>query len=137
MGDNMGETHKTHFDPKIQGPGNWDALHTIALHSDENDTLELFLTVFDIIILGFKCLDCRPHAIKYRKEHPPEIILYKYTISSTKIRFDRKNIRTKYPCSYYMNLFHNSVNHRLGKNVYDLSESIKITRRVCEKCEID
>lgn len=128
---------KYEFDPKVNGPGNWDALHTIAIHSDEKNTPELFLKVLEIIVFNFKCLTCRPHAIKYYKGHPPEVVLYKYTISNGKVNFDRENLRKKYPCSYYLNLFHNTVNHRLGKKVYDLSESINMAKGECDKCDIE
>jgi len=125
-----------HYNKKKYGPGNWDALHTIALHCDENNTPETFLEVFKIIVFNFKCMSCRPHAIKYYKQHPPEVILYKYTFDAPKSKFDNNSLRNKYPCSYYINLFHNTVNHRLGKQLYDLSESIKLTKGVCNQCVI-
>jgi len=128
------ETHN--FDPKKNGPGNWDALHTVALYCDENNTPEIFLSVLKIIVFAFKCLKCRPHAIKYYNNNSPNIILYKYTMDAPKSKFDINFLRTKYPCSYYMNLFHNNVNHRLGKKLYDLSESINLSKGTCDKCSI-
>lgn len=117
------------------GPGSWSVLHSLALGCDDFNIPETFITVFVIIINGFKCIPCRIEAIKYINKYSPSNIIFN-PLKANNNGLDMNNIRSSYPCSHYINTFHNFVNRHLGKPTYDLSRSIEITKSECKNCEI-
>lgn len=132
-GKGRGSKH-SHYDSKHRGPGNWDALHSIAHYCDIQGKYSTFIMSLKAIVYQFRCLSCREHGIKYINNNPPDVVYYKYSIKNKVYPFDSQNMRTKYPCSYYINMFHNFVSGRLGKTLYDLSESLKEVIGGCDSC---
>ncbi len=116
------------------GPGTWSVLHSIALNCDKLNRPEMFIDVFVIIVENFQCMVCRVEAKKYTDKYSLSNIIF----NPIKIYsgFDTDNLRSKYPCSHYINSFHNFVNQRLGKNMYDLSKSIDLTKKGCKECHV-
>lgn len=116
------------------GPGIWDTLHRLAYSCDLGDNLDLFVDAFKIIVLSLGAKECQNHANQYIKDNPPEDVYYHYSLRNKTYPFDKNDLRHKYSCSYYVNLFHNAVNSRLNKTLYDLSESIKQSKKTVSGC---
>ena len=91
--------------PTVWGPRLWRLLHGLADVSDRRDIYPLWNTFLKYTAIVIPCQKCQTHMVEYWSHHT---FLPKGWMSMTGSQV-RESIRTK------LNLFHNSVNLRLGK----------------------
>ena len=95
-------------DPKVWGPGAWFTMHVYARNSTTPEAKKSFINYCRIIISNLKCEKCRAHALDYLNQHPIDDFL---------------NIKSNDGADIGMFkwtwMFHNAVNSRLGKPIFD------------------
>lgn len=119
------------------GPGIWYNLHATAKYCDDYRKPNLIVKNLKVTISKLPCQVCREEGQKFLRNHPPDDILFGFTLNQHRKRydrFDRYNLKTRYPACHYLNLLHNYVNMRLGKPVYDLKASISLIEQECQTC---
>ena len=89
------------------GPGMWYTIHITALKLGE----DLFLDWIRIILNSIQCLRCRTHALEYLEENNP--------VKYMGIHNENGELIGMFQWSWK---FHNDVNLRLSKKVYDFNE---------------
>ena len=98
------------FDPSPEkiGPGAWNTMHNTAAQADEmGDDGQKFFNIFIWNMLNrFPCNNCRNHALGYLQMKDP-------------MQFIRQNPAMDYPLSRWSFDFHNFVNTRLKKPLWD------------------
>lgn len=107
--------HERLGNPKVFGPGKWDDLHTYAIAATTPEDKRAFCRFVRIITSSLKCLQCREHATRYVREHPPEEYL---NVKDAKGRDAGLFV--------WVCLFHNTVNRRLNLPEVDYEVSYSL-----------
>ena len=90
------------------GPGYWAVMHIDSLHAKTFDEkIEVSKTIARIIT-NFPCTKCRRHATEYASENP---LIYSINDSDELSLFK------------WVWKFHNAVNKRLDKKIFDFDEA--------------
>jgi len=90
---------------KQDGPGIWFGFHVTSLETRDISTQLNTIRNIKLMLNKLRCLKCRGHAQEYIKLDPPELSkyrLFEWTID-----------------------FHNSVNERLGKELWNYNKARK------------
>jgi hypothetical protein len=95
-------------DPKVFGSGTWFVLHLLATNANSPDKIDQYIETFKTIISNIKCGSCRLHAMQYFNDNP---------IDAYRDLVDNKG--TLVGMAKYVWQFHNAVNTRLGKPLFD------------------
>jgi hypothetical protein len=106
----------TQIDRELLGRSTWNLLHALGSANQKN-SLQRKLLLFDFIIalsLIYPCPKCAPHFQKYVKNNPPLM--------------EHNNSFALWLCR-----FHNSVNQRLGKPIFDCTNNSIISP--CSTCD--
>ena len=91
-------------DSTIWGPGVWWIIHTLALQSNDQESIRKYIEIIEYILPRLPCMTCRNHAIEYLRNNRPE----KYI----NFRDDSGELMGMFKWSWE---FHNTVNDRLNK----------------------
>jgi len=94
-------------DPTKFGPGMWYTIHITALKLGQ----DLFIDWIRITLNSIPCLKCRNHAIEYLDENNPTKFRDIYNSNGELIGMFQWTWK-----------FHNDVNARLSKKIYDFDE---------------
>lgn len=107
---------ETKIDRELLGRSTWNLLHSLGSVNQKNTLSRKMLLLDFIIILSliYPCQKCAPHFQKYLKNNPPWI--------------EHNNSFALWLCR-----FHNSVNQRLGKPIFDCTSNSIISP--CSTCE--
>lgn len=116
--DQVIDIKKLMINQKYFGPGYWILMHTKAYKCKTlNDNQECLKFIYNVID-NITCSICKNHSNTYIKKNPPEEFLdYEIGIDG---------VDHYHGMFYYLFLFHNSVNKRIGKRVYTIEEIYKI-----------
>ena len=103
------------IDRELLGRSTWNLLHSIASVSQKNSLYRKLLVIGFMVDLSllYPCQKCAPHFQKYLKNNPPLM--------------ENNNSFAMWLCR-----FHNSVNQRLGKPIFDCTSNSIITP--CSSC---
>lgn len=97
--------------PKYLGPGYWASWHLKTIHADTESKKAEIARNIALDIQNFPCMDCKNHAKTYVSRNP--LI---------------KAVKSTHPLSLFawtIN-FHNHVNLRLNKKIYQIDEARKM-----------
>jgi hypothetical protein len=106
--------------PEVWGPKLWFLLHTLADYSDRRDIYPLWKNILISTIATIPCKKCQTHMQSYWNGTP---FLVKSWDRLTGLQ-TRDVIRNKF------HMFHNAVNARLEKPVFELPDPLPPERRV-------
>lgn len=112
-------------DPKYFGPGIWFTLHTLALKSNTQESITIFINIVQTIINSLPCSSCKEHSEDFYKKNPPD--LFRNFIYN-----GRYLGMFKWTC-----IFHNSVNLRLRKVMITFEISLNIYDNKNEICNLN
>jgi hypothetical protein len=108
-------------DPVYLGPGYWASWHLKSLYSDTKDKKIEVARNIALDISNFPCLKCKNHSKEYVTKNP---LLYAV------------NNKDPYSMFIWTFKFHNEVNLRIGKKVYEFEEAKNMWLKL-EKCTKD
>lgn len=114
----MNHHHHTNEFPKKSsyfGPGVWLVIHTMAIDAVTDEKITDFIDWLGMMLNRLPCPKCVKHATTYLYNHDPNI--YRRT----------KNSNGKLVGMFIWTwIFHNSVNQRLGKDMYEFDEAYEM-----------
>jgi len=106
-------------DPKKFGPGMWYSIHNTALKMGEN----FFMDWIRLIIDSIPCLKCKTHALKYLDENLLE--------NFRDVHDENGELVGMFIWTWK---FHNDVNLRLNKKIYDYKEAYRMYTDESSNC---
>lgn len=98
-------TDNNMFDKNVWGPKLWEIMHTFSFSYPDNPTLQHKQSAYNFyssIGILIPCENCSKHCKNYIYNNPP-------------------NVNSKTDLIKWAFAFHNEVNRRLGKDIYDLN----------------
>lgn len=114
----LGHHHSVNGFPKKSsyfGPGVWLIIHIMSIDAVTDEKITCFIDWLTVMLNRLPCSKCVKHATYYLSKHDPNI--YRKTTNS-----DNKLVGM----FTWTWIFHNSVNQRLGKDIYDFAESYEM-----------
>jgi hypothetical protein len=110
--------YKDYTNPRLNGPGCWFTIHTLAFYAKTKEEKHSFVNTMTTIANYFPCLKCRKHALEYIEKHPIQQAI------------DKKD-----GLFIWTWKFHNSVNYKLGKHIMSYELAYKIYSELTENDE--